>query len=203
MTFRPQAEISLCLKCIQAIAPELGRVLRPLRGSPAGRTRPGRTLPGMQGFFAEIRRRLSVGPLSRGLAGTGAEDETPFRRSPFADGRPAAGPAVGRKTGRVSCRCRAADPHALGQATPPRRQQSGASGRLPGEKVGGAGGAHAWSVAVILVLRKTCCRASDSAMSATLSASAGRTGDDGRTRVCCWSMISSPRAQRAAKSRDC
>ena len=35
----PEAEICLCLKCIQAIAPELGAVLRPLRGSPAGRNR--------------------------------------------------------------------------------------------------------------------------------------------------------------------
>ena len=82
--FRPQAEISLCLKCTQAIAPELGACCDRCGAVLPEELRPGRKLPGLQGFFAEIRRRLSVGPLSRGLAGTGAEDETPFGGSPFA-----------------------------------------------------------------------------------------------------------------------
>ena len=98
----PTAEISLCLKCTQAIAPELGDCCDRCGAVLPEELRPGRTLPGMQGFFTEIRRRLSAGSLSRGLAGTGAEDETPLRGSPFACRRPAAGPAVGGKTGQYS-----------------------------------------------------------------------------------------------------
>ena len=199
----PEAEISLCLKCTQAIAPELGPccdrcgAVLPEGFCPADRC------PACKDFSLKFDAVYPLGRYEGALRELVLKDETPIGRSPFPHGRSPAGPAVGRKTGRISCRCRFARSPCIGPRDCFEASTVPSCWRTAWEENWGCRWCARWSVAVILVLRKTCCRGSDSATSEALSVSAGRIGNDGRTRVYCWSTISLPRAQRAAKSRGC
>ena len=138
----PQTEICLCLKCTQAIAPELGTCCNRCGAVLPEGVLPTESCPACKDFSLKFD---AVYPLGR-YQGALREMVLKTKRLSAEALSLTVGRLLAQRLAEKLAKFRADAvlpvPMHWAQTTAPRRQQPGTPGRLPGKKIGGAGGAQ-------------------------------------------------------------